>query len=179
MSFTTRNLLFLFQTRCLASILSLNKLAIKAVFATRSTVHLLNLVVDRKWVRREFYFAILFDRNVQGPVLVASKQGGMDIESVAHDTPDAIFQLPVDIINGLSYSQAFDFAAKLDLKGDSQKDAAEQFVKLYNLFIEKDATMIEINPLAELNTGQIMCMDAKFGFDDNAEFRQVFYINLA
>ncbi|KAJ3201690.1 hypothetical protein HK099_002125, partial [Clydaea vesicula] len=130
------------------------------------------LIAERKWVRREFYFSILMDRTSMGPILVASKEGGMDIETVAKETPEAILKLPVDIKKGLQYEDALKLAKDLTFEGKAAEDAAETFIKLYNLFIEKDATMIEINPLAELSNGEVMCMDAKFGFDDNAEFRQ-------
>jgi len=133
-------------------------------------------VVERLYVRREYYFAIIQDRATQGPVLVASSQGGMDIEQVAAESPDAIVTHPVDINKGLSQSEARSVAQKLGFTGEALDQAAETFLRLYKIFIEKDATMIEINPLAEIHNGDggstVMCMDAKFGFDDNAEFRQ-------
>jgi len=129
-------------------------------------------IAERKWVRREFYFAILMDRETMGPMLVASTQGGMDIETVAKETPDAIIKLPVNMKKGLSKESALGLALKLNLEGKAAEGAADTFIKLYTLFVQKDATMIEINPLAELADGQVMCMDAKFGFDDNAEYRQ-------
>jgi len=129
-------------------------------------------IVEREYVRREFYFAILMDRATNGPILVASTQGGMDIETVAKDTPEAILKLPININAGLSKESALEFANLLTFEGKTADDAAETFIKIYNLFISKDATMVEINPLAELADGRVMCMDAKFGFDDNAEFRQ-------
>ncbi|TPX36573.1 succinate---CoA ligase (ADP-forming) [Synchytrium microbalum] len=129
-------------------------------------------IVERLYVRREFYFAILMDRASGGPVLVASSQGGVDIEQVAAENPEAIIRLPVDIFKGLQLADAVDVARKLGFQGKAVDQAADTFMKLYKIFIEKDATMIEINPLAEVSTGDVMCMDAKFGFDDNADFRQ-------
>jgi succinyl-CoA synthetase beta subunit len=96
----------------------------------------------------------------------------MDIETVAHDTPEEIVTHPIDINTGLAYGDAVQVATKIGFQGDSIEKAADTFMKLYKIFIEKDATMIEINPLAEIQSGEVMCMDAKFGFDDNAEFRQ-------
>ncbi|TPX41920.1 hypothetical protein SeLEV6574_g05859 [Synchytrium endobioticum] len=135
-------------------------------------------IVERLYVRREFYFAILMDRGSGGPVLVASSQGGVDIEQVAAENPDAIVRLPVDIFKGLAREDAVQVAEKLGFHGKAVDQAADTFLKLYKIFIEKDATMIEINPLAEVSTGDVVCMDAKFGFDDNADFRQSDIFNL-
>lgn len=129
-------------------------------------------VVERVYVRREFYFALVMDRKTQGPVIIASSQGGMDIETVAHESPEAIVTHPIDIAKGLSLMAAQKIATKIGFTGAGVDKAADTFLKLYKIFVEKDATMIEINPLAELQSGTVMCMDAKFGFDDNAEFRQ-------
>ncbi|KAJ3258000.1 hypothetical protein HK103_004134 [Boothiomyces macroporosus] len=129
-------------------------------------------VVERVYVRREYYFAIVMDRKAQGPVIIASSQGGMDIETVAHENPEAIVTHAIDLKYGLTYVDAADVAAKIGFEGDAIEKAADTFMKLYKIFIEKDATMVEINPLAEVQSGEVMCMDAKFGFDDNAEFRQ-------
>ncbi|KAI9209759.1 ATP-grasp domain-containing protein [Polychytrium aggregatum] len=129
-------------------------------------------VVERMYVRREYYLAIIMDRATQGPVIVASSQGGMDIETVAHETPEAIITHSVDINKGLQREDAVSVAQKIGFQGKSIDQAADTIERLYKLFLEKDATMIEINPLAEVAGGDVYCMDAKFGFDDNAEFRQ-------
>ncbi|ORZ31440.1 hypothetical protein BCR44DRAFT_1487808 [Catenaria anguillulae PL171] len=129
-------------------------------------------IAERLYPRREYYFAILMDRKHQGPVLVGSNQGGVNIEEVAEKDPNAIVTLPVDINVGLTRDQALDMAKRMGFPTKAQADAAETFLKLYNVFIEKDATMVEINPLSEVSTGDVVCMDAKIGFDDNADFRQ-------
>ncbi|KAJ3014737.1 UNVERIFIED_CONTAM: hypothetical protein HDU68_000156 [Siphonaria sp. JEL0065] len=129
-------------------------------------------VVERLYVRREFYFAIVMDRAAQGPVIIASSQGGMNIEDVAAEHPEAIVTVPVDIRTGLSHNDAAYIADRLGFTGKSVEQAVATFQNLYKIFIEKDATMIEINPMAEIANGDVVCMDAKFGFDDNAEFRQ-------
>ncbi|KAI9351339.1 ATP-grasp domain-containing protein [Obelidium mucronatum] len=129
-------------------------------------------VVERLYVRREFYFAIVMDRAAQGPVIIASSQGGMNIEDVAAEHPEAIVTVPVDIRTGLSNNDAAYIADRLGFTGKSVEQAVATFQNLYKIFIEKDATMIEINPMAEIANGDVVCMDAKFGFDDNAEFRQ-------
>ncbi|CAG8585835.1 5816_t:CDS:2, partial [Scutellospora calospora] len=113
-------------------------------------------LVERKYVRREYYFAILQDRKTKGPAIVASSQGGVDIESVAAETPEAILTLPVDIEEGLKKEDALSLVEKLGFSPKVRDEAADMMLNLYKLFIEKD----------------FLCMDAKLNFDDNAEFRQ-------
>lgn len=129
-------------------------------------------ICEKKYIRREFYLAILMDRGTQGPMIVGSSQGGVDIETVAAESPEAILTLPVSIIDGLSREAALDFAKKLEFAPQCQEEAADTIMKLYQIFTERDATQIEINPLAESSDHKVLAMDAKFGFDDNAEFRQ-------
>ncbi|KAJ3048581.1 hypothetical protein HK102_012666, partial [Quaeritorhiza haematococci] len=128
-------------------------------------------IVERKYLRREFYFALVMDRAAQGPVIVASSEGGMDIEAVAATTPEAIVTHPININEGLSRFEAISVAEKIGMKGNTAEQAADIFLKLYNIFVQNDATLIEINPLGETSDRQVLCMDAKFGFDDNASFR--------
>ena len=131
------------------------------------------MLAERTPPVKEYYVAVLCDRTSQSPVLVASAQGGMNIEEVAHSDPSAIITTPISYANGLSDKDAYDVAVKIGVESESsRKQAAEVFQNLYKIFKEKDATQIEINPLGELKDGTILCMDAKFGFDDNAEFRQ-------
>lgn len=94
------------------------------------------------------------------------------IEDVAKNDPAAILTVPIDFDAGLSQELALDTAARLGFEPVNQAKAADVFIKLYKLFKEKDATQIEINPLAEVEGGDVLCMDAKLGFDENAEFRQ-------
>lgn len=121
---------------------------------------------------RELYFAILMDRAFGGPVIVASPQGGMDIEEVAESTPEAIFTQPVDIEEGIQDHQTERIAKLLGFEGDALVDAQAQMKNLYNLFIGCDATQVEINPLVLTDKNLVYCVDAKINFDDNAEFRQ-------
>ncbi|GJE87761.1 succinate--CoA ligase subunit beta [Phanerochaete sordida] len=131
------------------------------------------MLAERRDPKHEYYVAILNDRGVGGPVLVASSQGGMNIEEVAAKDPSAIITTPINFENGLSKQEALDIAKKLGFKSEgAQSEAADIFVNLYKVYKEKDATQIEINPLGETAEGNVLCMDAKFGFDDNAEFRQ-------
>ncbi|CAB4417878.1 unnamed protein product [Rhizophagus irregularis] len=129
-------------------------------------------IVERKFVRREFYFAILQDRKSQGPVIVASSQGGVDIESVAAENPDAIITLPVDIDVGLKREDAKSIVEKLGFSPKVLEEATDMIQRLYQLFIDKDCTQVEINPMAESADHEVLCMDAKLNFDDNADFRQ-------
>ncbi|ORX59114.1 beta subunit of succinyl-CoA synthetase [Piromyces finnis] len=129
-------------------------------------------VVERQYARREYYFAILLDRATRGPVLVASSEGGVEIEEVAKTNPDAIITVPFSIKTGLTKEIALDTAKKMGFTEKCVPQAADTFLKLYKIFIEKDATMVEINPMAENNNGEVVCMDAKFGFDDNASYKQ-------
>ncbi|GIZ37697.1 hypothetical protein CKM354_000113700 [Cercospora kikuchii] len=129
-------------------------------------------IVERKFARREFYLAILMDRATQGPVIVASSQGGMDIETVAKESPDAIITTPIDIHKGVTDEIARDIATKLGFSEQCIEDAKDTIQKLYKVFQERDATQIEINPLSETSDHKVLCMDAKLNFDDNAEFRQ-------
>jgi len=121
---------------------------------------------------REMYFAILMDRAYNGPVMVASTQGGMDIEEVAHSNPDAIFTQPIDVEKGVQPADTEKVARMLGFKGEELVDVQEQMAALYNLFITCDATQVEINPLVVTRKGKVYCVDAKITFDDNAEFRQ-------
>lgn len=129
-------------------------------------------IVERKYLRKEYYLAMTMDRSVQGPMIIGSSEGGMSIEDVAKENPEAIITMPVDIKVGLTDAMAKDLAVKMKFPENCQEEAAKTFKTLYQIFVEKDATQIEINPLAETQDHRVMCMDAKFGFDDNAEFRQ-------
>ncbi|KAG2023815.1 succinate-CoA ligase [Coprinopsis cinerea AmutBmut pab1-1] len=131
------------------------------------------MLAERRQPEHEYYVAVLNDRTTQGVVLVASAQGGMNIEEVAAKDPSAIITTPIDFEKGLSKPEAIAIAQKLGFKDkQTQSEAADIFINLYRIFKEKDATQIEINPMALTKDGAVLCMDAKFGFDDNAEFRQ-------
>jgi succinyl-CoA synthetase beta subunit len=129
------------------------------------------MIVERLFTRREFYFAITLERAYQSPVIIASAQGGGNIEEVAAQDPDAIIKEPVDIKKGLTLDQAMSVASKIGFQGKSQQDAADQMVRLYNLFREKDCILLEINPFSETTDGKVICMDCKINIDDNTEFR--------
>ena len=131
------------------------------------------LVSERLYLRREAYFAILMDRESQGPVMVASPAGGMDIEKVAAETPHLIFKETVDLSKGPEDAKVERLAKAMGFSGQKQvQEAASVMKKLYKLFREKDSTLVEINPLAETHDGRVVTVDAKLNFDDNASFRQ-------
>lgn len=129
-------------------------------------------ICERKFARREFYLAVLMDRASQGPVIVSSSQGGMDIEGVAKENPEAIITTHIDIHTGVTDEIARKIAVDLGFSEQCIEDAKDTIQKLYKLFMDKDATQIEINPLSETSDHKVLAMDAKLGFDDNAEFRQ-------
>lgn len=132
------------------------------------------MVAERKFPRREFYFAVMMERAFNGPVLIASSQGGVNIEEVAAENPDAIVYEPIDIKAGLQKAQALAIAKKVGLE-DHAEETAKMLLNMYDLFVKKDALLIEINPYAEdagETSSQYFALDAKMRFDDNAEFRQ-------
>ncbi len=129
------------------------------------------LVAQSKEIARELYFAIVLDREAQAPVVIASTRGGMSIEDVAHETPELLLHLRVDPALGLQPYEARKLAEYLELKGPLLKPACAIFHALYNLFIQTDCSLVEINPLVVTDKNEVMALDAKFNFDDNAMFR--------
>merc|ERR1712119_66985 len=130
------------------------------------------LVTERKYTRKEYYVAFTNERSFGGPVMVASAEGGVNIEDVAASNPEAILKFAIDIHTGLTKEKAVEIADALHIPKADQDAVADTFIRLYNIFQTKDATMVEINPFAEDVSGKYFCLDAKIKFDDNAEFRQ-------
>src|SRR5687767_4414985 len=128
-------------------------------------------VTDGVDIAKEFYLALLVDRATGRIAFVASTEGGMNIEDVAHDSPEKIHTLTIDPATGLMPHHGRAVAAALGLSGDLAKQAAKVLAKLYEAFVGTDASQIEINPLAVTDGGQLMVLDAKVGFDSNAMFR--------
>jgi succinyl-CoA synthetase beta subunit len=128
-------------------------------------------ITDGVDIAKEFYLALLVDRATGRIAIVASTEGGMDIEKVAHDTPQKIETLTIDPATGLMPHHGRAVAAALGLKGDLAKQAGKLLPQLYNAFLGTDASQIEINPLAVTEDGKLLVLDAKVGFDSNAEFR--------
>ena len=128
-------------------------------------------ITDGVDIDKEFYLALLVDRESSRVAIVASTEGGVEIEKVAHETPDKIHTLSIDPATGLMPHHGREVAAALGLKGDLAKQAQKMVAKLYDAFLGTDASQIEINPLAVTDKGQLLVLDAKVGFDNNAEFR--------
>ncbi|WP_438971711.1 ADP-forming succinate--CoA ligase subunit beta [Methylophaga sp.] len=120
---------------------------------------------------REIYLAVLLDRSSQRIVFMISAEGGMDIEAVAEDTPEAILNLYVDPIVGLQSYQCRRAGFFLGLTGTAFKQLQQIMQSLYQLFIENDASQVEINPLVVTNDGELLAVDAKINLDDNGLFR--------
>lgn len=130
------------------------------------------MIAESVNIVRETYVCILMDRQRNGPVIIASPAGGMDIEGVAEKTPHLIKNMPIDIFEGITDSMANELADFLEFKGELKSKAANEIKKLWKLFQAVDATQIEINPLVETDDKQVISVDAKLNFDDNAQFRQ-------
>jgi succinyl-CoA synthetase beta subunit len=120
---------------------------------------------------RQIYLAFILDRNSQKPAIVASKNGGVEIEEVAKTDPDSIIVEPIDLKDGLTNEIVDRVIDKLDLQGQ-REEARQQIKALYNMFNGLDATQVEINPWATDPKNTLFCIDAKINVDDNAKFRQ-------
>src|SRR4029079_6234651 len=122
-------------------------------------------------IDREFYLSALVDRSTSRVAFVVSTAGGMDIEEVARTQPDKIVSFSVDPATGVMPYHGRRVADALGLKGDLAKQAESLVTKLYGAFVAKDMSLLEINPLVVTKTGQLICLDAKIAFDDNALYR--------
>ncbi|MDQ6912510.1 MAG: ADP-forming succinate--CoA ligase subunit beta [Verrucomicrobiota bacterium] len=129
------------------------------------------LVAKSVEIAREIYFAILLDRATAAPLIVASTEGGVEIETVAEKSPEKIMREPVNPLAGLQPFQARKLAKQLGFKSDQIKAASKLFDGLYRTFIGLDCSMVEVNPLVVTDKGEVLALDAKFNFDDNALYR--------
>ncbi|MHA3774610.1 ADP-forming succinate--CoA ligase subunit beta [Verrucomicrobiota bacterium sgz303538] len=130
------------------------------------------LVAEAVDIARETYFAILLDRATSAPVVIASTEGGMDIEEVAEHSPEKIMREPVHPLLGLQPFQIRKLAKALNFTGPLLNQATKLFSAMYRLFMERDCSLIEVNPLVVTPDGRLLALDAKFNFDDNALYRQ-------
>ncbi|CAH0348122.1 ADP-forming succinate--CoA ligase subunit beta [Aquabacterium sp. CECT 9606] len=128
-------------------------------------------IEDGADIQKEYYVSLVTDRGSQKVAFIASSEGGMDIEQVAHDTPDKIITELIDPLTGLGDEQAKAIADRIGLPADSTAQAVDVFKKLYRCYMETDASLVEINPLNRDSKGNIIALDAKFNFDSNALFR--------
>ncbi|HMF47681.1 MAG TPA: ADP-forming succinate--CoA ligase subunit beta [Candidatus Saccharimonadales bacterium] len=129
------------------------------------------LVAESADIEREIYFAVLLDRETAAPLIVASTEGGVEIETVAEKSPEKIMREPIDPLAGLQSFQTRKLSKQLGFKSDQIKAAAKLFSALYRTFIESDCSMVEVNPLVVTKKGEVLALDAKFNFDDNALYR--------
>ena len=128
-------------------------------------------IEDGADIQKEYYVSLVTDRASQKVAVIASSEGGMDIEEVAHKTPEKIVTELVDPLTGLGKEQALKIAKAVGLAGGSAEQAADVFQKLYKCYMETDASLVEINPLNCDSKGNIIALDSKFNFDSNALFR--------
>lgn len=130
------------------------------------------LIEEGADIKKEYYLSVVIDRLSQRICVMASSEGGMDIEEVAAATPEKILKVFVDPATGLTREEAEELARGIEIPEGSVAKAAEEFIKLYKCFWETDADLAEINPLVVTGSGDIIALDAKFNFDSNALYRQ-------
>ena len=129
------------------------------------------LVTVGETITRELYLGLAVDREQKCPVLMASTEGGVEIETVAHEHPEKIHREPIDVNVGLADFQARKVADVLELKGESARKGAAFFKAFVKMFLDKDASLAEINPLIVTDSGEVLALDCKLNFDDNALYR--------
>jgi succinyl-CoA synthetase beta subunit len=129
------------------------------------------LIEEGLQIARELYLGLVIDRSTQQPVLMVSQEGGVEIEKVAAETPDRIFKAFIDPALGLQPHQARRLAFNLGLKGDQVGKAVKVMMALYQAFVATDASLLEVNPLIVTASGDLLALDAKLNFDDNALYR--------
>jgi succinyl-CoA synthetase beta subunit len=129
------------------------------------------LVTESATIAREIYFAILLDRATAAPLIVASTEGGVEIETVAEKSPEKIIREPIDPLAGFQPFQARKLAKELNFDAAQMKNASKLFDGLFRTFIGLDCSMVEVNPLVVTTKGDVLALDAKFNFDDNALYR--------
>ena len=129
------------------------------------------LIEDGADIKKEYYVSAVTDRASQRVAIMASSEGGMDIEEVAHKTPEKIIKVFVDPATGLTAAQATELANGIGVPAASTAAAADVFQKLYKCYMDTDASLVEVNPLLLEGNGGIKALDAKFNFDSNALFR--------
>ena len=122
-------------------------------------------------IAKEFYLSLLVDRDTSRIAFIASTEGGMDIEEVAHNTPEKILTIHVDPAAGVQPFHGRRIAKTLGVTGDTAKQVGALVEKLYKAFVAKDMSLLEINPLVITDKGNVVCLDAKINFDDNALYR--------
>jgi succinyl-CoA synthetase beta subunit len=122
-------------------------------------------------IDKEYYFSVLLDRSNRTFLSLCSVEGGMEIEQLAEERPDALAKIAIDAIQGIDLAKALEIAKAGGFSDDIAAKVAPVFVKLYEVFVKEDATLVEVNPLILSKDGEIIALDGKVSLDDNAEFR--------
>lgn len=125
------------------------------------------LIEGAAQIEKEYYLSLVLDRSKECITIIASTEGGMDIEEIAHKTPELIYKVLIDINSGLEHTKTYELAQNLGLN----EDFIELLENLFRLFIEKDCSLVEINPLVKTKDNKIIALDGKINFDDNALYR--------
>jgi len=134
------------------------------------TVHKV-MIAQAAPITEEYYLAILLDRAARSFLVMASVAGGMDIEQVAHETPEKLAKVHIDPAKGIDAALAESIARQAQFPSDVQKQVADVLVKLWACFVAEDATLVEVNPLVKTEDGRVIALDGKVTLDDNAGFR--------
>ena len=129
------------------------------------------MVAQGASIDKEYYFSVLLDRSNRTFLALCSVEGGMDIEQLAEERPEALAKVPVDAVKGIDLSMATSIAKQGGFDDATAAKVAPVIAKLYEVFVKEDATLVEVNPLVETKDGQILALDGKVTLDDNAEFR--------
>src|SRR5207244_8487090 len=134
------------------------------------TVHKV-MVTTTADILEEYYFSYLLDRANRTFLCIASVAGGMEIEQVAHEAPEKVVKEPIDASTGVDEAKARDIVARAGYPADVAEQIVSIAVKLWQAFVAEDATLVEVNPLAQVADGRVICLDAKVTLDENASFR--------
>ncbi|KAK9297630.1 hypothetical protein QLX08_008694 [Tetragonisca angustula] len=159
------------QAKTLASSM-IGKLLITKQTGTAGKICNSVMVTTRMFPRKEYYISVMMETSFDGPVIIVSKQGGVNIEDIAATNPEAISYTPLNIMKGLTLEQLSKIVNDLGIQEEGRKITSSIICNLYELFIEKDALLLEINPFALNICGEYFALDCKCSFDDSSEFRQ-------
>jgi succinyl-CoA synthetase beta subunit len=129
------------------------------------------MVAQGASIAKEFYFSVLLDRSNRTFLSLCSVEGGMEIEQLAEERPEALAKVPVSATKSIDLAEALSIAKQGGFDDETAAKVAPVFVKLYDVFVKEDATLVEVNPLVLTNDGEIIALDGKVSLDDNAEFR--------
>jgi len=129
------------------------------------------MVAQGASIEKEFYFSVLLDRSNRTFLSLCSVEGGMEIEQLAEERPEALAKVPVDATKGIDLATALSIAKQGGFDDETAAKVAPVFVKLYQVFVKEDATLVEVNPLILSSDGEVIALDGKVSLDDNAEFR--------